>query len=147
MSTAWVECWKCDECGWRWIKTETWPERCPSRGCRKRSWNHNSGDGARQTHQTAGADKGLGQPSVVQVSNPAPPTISSIQPVKMNPAMAKFMDQVRIEVPIEELAQPVPEVRYCLNTTCESVLRLVKGKLVCMDQSCGMLGIDQKGRA
>lgn len=39
MSTAWVECWKCDECGFRWIKTEVWPERCPSRKCRKRSWN------------------------------------------------------------------------------------------------------------
>jgi hypothetical protein len=80
-------------------------------------------------------------------SIPAPATISSVQPVKMNPAMAAFMDQVRIEVPIEELMQPVPETRYCLNTTCESVLRLVKGKLVCMDQSCGMCGQEQRGRA
>lgn len=39
MSTAWVECWKCDECGFRWIKTEVWPERCASSKCRKRSWN------------------------------------------------------------------------------------------------------------
>lgn len=39
MSLVWVECWKCDECGHRWIKTPLHPERCPSRACRKRSWN------------------------------------------------------------------------------------------------------------
>ena len=39
MGTAWVECWKCDECGFRWIKTEVFPERCPSRKCRSRKWN------------------------------------------------------------------------------------------------------------
>lgn len=41
MSLVWVECWKCDECGHRWIKTLLKPERCPSRACRKRSWNKN----------------------------------------------------------------------------------------------------------
>ena len=42
MSTAWVECWKCDECGFRWIKTEIYPERCASSKCRKRSWDKNA---------------------------------------------------------------------------------------------------------
>ena len=39
MSTAFVECWKCDLCGFRWIKTEIWPERCASSKCRSRRWN------------------------------------------------------------------------------------------------------------
>lgn len=39
MSTVWVKCWKCDECGHRWIKTELWPAQCASSKCRKRSWN------------------------------------------------------------------------------------------------------------
>ncbi len=43
MSTVYVECWKCDDCGFRWIKTEIWPERCASSKCRKRSWNKNGG--------------------------------------------------------------------------------------------------------
>lgn len=39
MSKLWVECWKCDECGFRWIKSDILPERCASSKCRKRSWN------------------------------------------------------------------------------------------------------------
>ena len=39
MSIVWVECWKCDECGFRWIRGEIWPDRCASSKCRKRSWN------------------------------------------------------------------------------------------------------------
>ena len=39
MGTAWVECWRCDECGHRWIKGETWPTHCASSKCRKRTWN------------------------------------------------------------------------------------------------------------
>jgi len=81
MATVWVECWKCDQCGHRWIKTENWPTQCASSKCRKRSWNE-SGDGARQTHQTSGADQRLPEPSVVQVSNPAPPTKPSMQALR-----------------------------------------------------------------
>ena len=39
MGTAWVECWKCDVCGHRWIKTELWPSHCASSRCRSRRWN------------------------------------------------------------------------------------------------------------
>jgi hypothetical protein len=37
MGTAWVECWKCDVCGHRWIKGELYPEQCAK--CRSRKWN------------------------------------------------------------------------------------------------------------
>lgn len=105
MSTAWVECWKCDECHFRWIKTEVWPERCPSRGCRKRSWNKlgaavPASNGELAPQPSSGA-------AIAAQPDAALAKISSIQPVKMNPAMAKFMDQVRTEVPIEELMQPL----------------------------------------
>lgn len=39
MSTIWVECWKCDVCGHRWIKTEKWPATCAKKACRSRKWN------------------------------------------------------------------------------------------------------------
>ena len=37
MGTAWVECWKCDACGHRWIKGELYPLQCGK--CRSRKWN------------------------------------------------------------------------------------------------------------
>ena len=39
MSSVFVDCWKCDECGHRWIKTGAIPTHCASSKCRKRSWN------------------------------------------------------------------------------------------------------------
>ena len=34
------DCWVCEECGWAWLVTGTkMPERCPSRKCRKTTWN------------------------------------------------------------------------------------------------------------
>src|SRR5271170_7185469 len=39
MGTAWVECWKCDECTHRWIKTEIYPSHCASSKCRSRKWD------------------------------------------------------------------------------------------------------------
>ena len=39
MATVWVECWKCDVCGFRWIKSEVWPAQCASSRCRSRRWN------------------------------------------------------------------------------------------------------------
>lgn len=37
MSTAWVECWKCDPCGHRWIKGDLYPAQCAK--CRSRKWD------------------------------------------------------------------------------------------------------------
>ena len=40
MSTVERKAWHCDECGFEWLKTDgVTPSQCPSRKCRKRSWN------------------------------------------------------------------------------------------------------------
>ena len=51
------------------------PVRCGK--CKSAYWK--TGSGARQTHQTAGVDKGLPEPSIMQVSNPASPTVKSMK--------------------------------------------------------------------
>lgn len=43
------------------------------------------------------------------------------------------------------MAAKVPEPTEKLCVSCEGALETVKGKLVCMDESCGMRGIEQKG--
>lgn len=58
MTTAYVECWKCDECGFRWIKSETWPERCASSKCRSRRWNN----GDNNTSASSGGHHALSGP-------------------------------------------------------------------------------------
>ena len=136
MSTAWVECWKCDECGFRWIKTEVWPERCASSKCRKRSWNK-SGSGERQTQESAPVDKTTAHSSNVRVSNPASPT----KP-KVNPAMAQFLTTHPIHHP-----EPIEEtitLRRCLE--CDNAMREVKGKWACVDVGCAMYGREQRCR-
>jgi hypothetical protein len=40
MGETTVVAWKCDVCGWTWMKTEVAePEACPNRKCRSRKWN------------------------------------------------------------------------------------------------------------
>ena len=41
-------------------------------------------------------------------------------------------------------SSPAPRVSLCRS--CESPLTEVKGKLVCMDDSCGLCGQEQKGK-
>jgi hypothetical protein len=41
MATVWLECWKCEECGNRWIKAEIHPKQCSK--CRSRKWNQSAG--------------------------------------------------------------------------------------------------------
>ena len=31
--------WHCDECDYEWLRTEIYPERCPSKQCRSRKWD------------------------------------------------------------------------------------------------------------
>jgi hypothetical protein len=42
MATAWVECWKCDLCGHRWIKSQgaVAPRLCSK--CKRTNWNTES---------------------------------------------------------------------------------------------------------
>lgn len=102
MSTAWVECWKCDECGHRWIKTEVWPEQCPKRPCRSRNWNK------------LGLMSQASAPATNKPVAPAPLDKPAVPVVKMNPAMERFMQGVKITEPepFEVVRTPCPKVGY-----------------------------------
>ena len=131
MSTVWVECWKCDECGYRWIKGEVWPERCPSRKCRKRQWDHGgavvasqspsgtessvksgdrkSADEGRNRDVTGESKSSQGSFDTNAVSAPRGPM------PKMNDAMAKFLAStppahpaVAVDLEVEPAAVEVP---------------------------------------
>jgi len=39
MGVVMRQVWRCDVCGFEWMKGETMPEQCPSRACRSRRWN------------------------------------------------------------------------------------------------------------
>lgn len=100
MATVWVECWKCDECGHRWIKGEVWPTHCASSKCRKRSWNKNGGvselANERPPNGRAGGIAIERPKSGSAGSSPAPATkpIELRDPPKMNDAMAQFIARV-----------------------------------------------------
>lgn len=45
---------------------------------------------------------------------------------------------------LEDLQDITKSNKLCQS--CEEPLEMIKGKLVCMDQSCGMRGVEQKGK-
>lgn len=108
MATAFVECWKCDVCGFRWIKTETWPERCPSRKCRTRQWNQSAG--------ASGAVVATKLPSPVRT----PIATTAVEPVKlatkMNDAMANFLKAARPVIPEVSVAEEAVALEVCRHT-------------------------------
>ena len=94
MGSAFVDCWKCDVCGHRWIKTEIVPTHCPSKLCRSRKYDQNP--------------RASAPPAAAPPPRPSPPPadapyqlspgirarrdqILSAPPPKMNDAMARFM--------------------------------------------------------
>lgn len=83
-------------CGHIWTSRKANPKKCPQ--CQNPMWRSSrpkkTGSGARQTHQTAGADQGLPEPSVVQVSNPASPTIP-IEKDSLSDAKARAEELMR----------------------------------------------------
>jgi len=85
MSTAWVECWKCDDCGFRWIKGEIYPERCASSKCRKRSFNNTGSGEESQTQQTAAVGVRLPEPSDNRqrsaLASPTKPDMQSLREI------------------------------------------------------------------
>lgn len=120
MATVYVECWKCDQCAHRWIKTEVWPDQCGK--CRSRKWN-------------ASAPK----PAAVPVAKPVVPDKPA---VKMNDAMAAFMSKQPVVAPVSAPEQVEDDRPPC--RVCDSSMRLVKGKWACCDPSCGQYGIEQR---
>ncbi len=80
MATVWVECWKCDVCGHRWIKGEVWPDTCASSKCRSRRWNS-----AAKSAPVVDPVRGVSQPveridlgPVVETSQPS--TVAASKP-------------------------------------------------------------------
>lgn len=105
MSTAWVECWKCDECGFRWIKGETWPERCASSKCRKRSWNKSANNVKAQEPSLPPTVTITTMPSAHPVTAPV---AHKLDPAKMNPLMAALLSKP----PVIAASEPIAIVEF-----------------------------------
>lgn len=91
-------------CGHIWTPRKAEPKKCPQ--CQNPMWRSTrpkkTGSGARQTHQTAGADHGLPEPSVVQVSNPASPTVEVQDAPEENDTLSQMKN--RAEALLRQLA-------------------------------------------
>jgi hypothetical protein len=113
MGTAWVECWKCDECGHRWIKGEIWPTHCASGKCRKRSWNKGGAvvqsqspsgtENFSQDGSTANRPLRDGTMDVTRECKSSEGSFDAItvstppySSVKMNPSMERFLGSIPI---------------------------------------------------
>src|SRR5262249_40608065 len=101
MGSAFVDCWKCDECGHRWIKGENYPTHCASGKCRKRSWDSKSGIKVYERKQDA-----LPSPIIPKPAYPGP-----LSSVKMNPAMERFM--AKQPPPFSDRMESTPERSIC----------------------------------
>jgi hypothetical protein len=76
------------------------------------------------------------------------------QPIKMNDAMARFLEKVPVNTRTVSSGvmmnfgqgdyTDTMQTKVCVS--CDSPLREVKGKLACVDRSCGMYGVEQKGK-
>ena len=109
MGSAFVDCWKCDVCGWRWIKGEIWPSHCPSKKCRSRKWNSLSAGASDAVVATR-----LEVPAPIPTQTIAPEVVSP--PMKMNDAMANFLKAARLSTPAAS-PMPVPESSSFLEDT------------------------------
>lgn len=94
MATVWVECWKCDVCGHRWIKGEVWPDQCRNTKCRSRKWNAAS---------VAAVSKDYSSEPVVSVEQPEP--VGEVLPPDRKPSLADLRALVA-----SKMAEPVAPV-------------------------------------
>ena len=131
MGTAWVECWKCDACGHRWIKGELYPAQCSK--CRSRKWDNERG--AASSGRTPAPERQAGK----EGSIPFSPTKSSMDDLR-----AICAGNVPSSVYHEP--EPEPEIRpLCKNPECEKPMTQVKfGKWACADVSCPRYGVEVK---
>ena len=113
MATVWVECWKCEGCGHRWIKGELYPAQCAK--CRSRKWD------AKGNAQVASADYKLtvgesrpvihdgGVSQYTRTDGVA--NFAGLERSKMNPAMATLLAKVPAVAP-----EPIMEREPCAYT-------------------------------
>jgi hypothetical protein len=88
MSTVEREVWRCDECGFEWLKTEgIVPVQCPSRKCRKRSWN-----------------KGIVEQPEKIIEKAKEPSHAEVKPIAMKPRAVEMARPIEREEVAEALA-------------------------------------------
>lgn len=87
-----MECWKCDVCGFKWIKGEVWPEQCSRKACRSRKWNK----GAVQDEAA--------EPVAVEAAAESKPSLSDLRAV-VAALERKPVDAVQ---PVAAVVQPCP---------------------------------------
>lgn len=112
MGTVWVECWKCDVCGHRWIKGELWPEQCGSSKCRSRRWNASAKSAsAVEQAQASAVEREAERPAVA--SEPLPVADVSALPVVDRLAVARAAvaavgSPVGVVLPPVAVGEPCP---------------------------------------
>lgn len=144
MGSAFIDCWKCDVCGFRWIKGEIWPTHCASKKCRSRKWNSLS-----VGVNDAVVDTKSESLTPVQVRTTALGIAK--QPMNMNDDTESFPRTARVSIPtatvaIEPVVDIVPRVDGPICMACEASMVEGTGKLAgrwaCKDVSCPRYGIE-----
>lgn len=154
MAIVWVECWKCELCGHRWIKTGDAPRLCSK--CKKTGWNKN---GNSQDVPQA-AERGL----VVKESQGVDDRARSIQQLgaasRTNPhsvaskPVAVSESDLRsicagktphVDVEQEKVEDVTPKCCECDKSMTGKVIKGVVVAWACTDAGCPMYGLEQKG--
>lgn len=108
MATAWVECWKCEACGHRWIKGELYPSQCGK--CRSRRWN------AKGEISQADIPPTLPASPIQTTSRPAPASESPASLfARLGLTTASKMHELpppTISTPVEDDEPALPECSY-----------------------------------
>lgn len=131
MSTIWVECWKCDECGFRWIKDEVWPDRCKSSACRSRKWNS--------------AAKLAGEPAAVSAVASEAVTIEPVVADEMSVSRPSLADLRAVVAALEQRPAPAVALPIMSSTPVRTICGFkayndIDGE----DYTCGLPAHDWK---
>lgn len=150
MATVWVECWKCEACEHRWIKTELWPAQCSK--CRSRKWNNLAGGSSTSEQHTDRSQKEAvaKQLSGVQVVGESPtlqlelrkpkPDMKSLQDI----CDGKGLGAIKYHSKEDFLEEAIASVPVKLCVVCDAPMRDLKGKWACSDVSCAKYGLEQR---
>ena len=119
MAEVEVLAWKCDVCGYIWLRLERVPTFCANRRCRSRRWNRGN---------------------VLQVNFPGAHIAS---PLTKESSSMGWENSVGVTSSIiEARVSNVMRERVCRS--CEDTLLLYNGKWVCSSLECGLYGVEQR---
>jgi hypothetical protein len=142
MAIAWVECWKCELCGHRWIKTGDAPRLCSK--CKKTGWNMLAGEVIDKSRRSSINDAPMG--TVVKSTSedkepqPAPTYVSDLRSI----CSGNIPNPEYVETCL--VSDVLPE---CCECGRKLVGKEIKGRGVvwaCAKQGCPMYGLEQKPR-